>query len=164
SPEQQGGGGRGRSRHKRVDTDGPHRRSRSFTNFMGSALSMGAITSTSTTTTTETSTAAPRSRRSRSSTRLGPKMRQSLVEQLQLQPPPQGKQDALPSTGTKRTCSVGVLPDIYKPSFYYDSDDEDDDLVVAPEERLDEFSRQVQQDVTNMTINISCWSSPPQAA
>jgi hypothetical protein len=32
-----------------------------------------------------------------------------------------------------------VVGDIYKPTFYQDSDDEDDDLILNPDENLDAF-------------------------
>lgn len=52
--------------------------------------------------------------------------------------------------------------DIYKPSFHHDSDDEDDSLVMDPDEDLDGYSLQVQQEVQNVTIVIN-WDASQAA-
>jgi hypothetical protein len=41
------------------------------------------------------------------------------------------------ASNTDRRCVV--VGDIYKPTFYQDSDDEDDDLILNPDENLDAF-------------------------
>ena len=55
---------------------------------------------------------------------------------------------------TKLDLTPIELPDHlnFKPTFYHDSDDEDDDLVLDPDEDMDEFSRQIERDVRNMVI------------
>jgi hypothetical protein len=60
------------------------------------------------------------------------------------------------ASNTARRCVV--VPDIYKPTFYQDSDDEDDDLILDPDENLDDLQREIQKDVTNMAITIHRYS------
>lgn len=56
-------------------------------------------------------------------------------------------------------CHFQINPEICKPSYYHDSDDDDDDLILDPDQDLDEYSKQVQNEVMNMTININ-WTKP----
>jgi len=48
----------------------------------------------------------------------------------------------------------------YAPSFYHDSDDEDDSLVLDENEKLDDYERQIQADVKDMIIVVDSKAPP----
>lgn len=63
--------------------------------------------------------------------------------------------DSSDDTHTHKPKPIPITDYPFQPSYYHDSDDDDDDLILDPEDNLDEFSRQVQKEVMNMTININ---------
>jgi hypothetical protein len=87
-------------------------------------------------------TSSRRSRRSRSLTRLE-------------QPKCGANTDLDANMDSSTPCHHLAKPiNIYKPTYYHDSEDDDDDLILQSDDDLDDFSRRVQNEVLNMTIQV----------